>query len=75
MNDFVDSLKERSRRKVRREYEKGIITWDNEHKLFRDMEENQVVGLKFKSKGLDDLDKEMDDDSDIDEQIDDGDVE
>lgn len=40
MNDYVDSLKERSRRKVRREYDKGIITWDNEHKFFRDMEGN-----------------------------------
>lgn len=29
MNAFVDSLKERSKRKVKREYEKGIITWDN----------------------------------------------
>lgn len=57
MNDFIDSLKERSRRKIKREYEKGIITWDNQNKYFVDKEGQELVGLKFKAKGLDDLQK------------------
>jgi hypothetical protein len=30
MNDFLKTLKERSRRTVKRLYEKGTITWDAE---------------------------------------------
>lgn len=29
MNDFLKTLKERSRRTVKRQYEKGTIHWDN----------------------------------------------
>lgn len=36
MNDYIDTLRVRSQRKVHREYEKGIITWDNERKFFID---------------------------------------
>ena len=52
MNDYIDGLRLRSKRKVHREYEKGLITWDNEQKLFLDSEGNPIVGLHFKNKGM-----------------------
>lgn len=36
MNDFLKKLKERSRRTVKRQYEKGTIEWNNELLLFTD---------------------------------------
>lgn len=36
MNDFLKTLKERSRRTVKRLYEKGTITWEKEVNNFLD---------------------------------------
>jgi hypothetical protein len=36
MNAFLKTLKERSRRTVHRQYEKGTIRWDNDQGLFVD---------------------------------------
>ena len=48
MNEFLKTLKERSRRTVKRLYEKGTIKWDNENKTFID-EEGQALLLQFRN--------------------------
>ena len=63
MNDFIKSLKERSRRTVKRLFEKGKIHWKNEKGIFVDEEGNALV-LKFKG-GMDDK-SEGNDEDDID---------
>lgn len=47
MNDFIKSLKERSRRTVKRLYEKGKIEWKDGEGVFVDEEGNPLV-LKYK---------------------------
>jgi hypothetical protein len=44
----MKSLQERSRRTVRRNLEKGKISWDQEQQYFVDEESNKVTGLHFR---------------------------
>lgn len=48
MNEFVKTLKERSRRTVRRLMEKGTISWNEELNTFVD-EEDQPLALQFRN--------------------------
>ena len=72
MNDYIDGLRVRSKKRIHREYEKGIITWDNEEKCFLDSEGKELVGLHFKRKGLDDMfeDEEFGEDEELDDEND-----
>lgn len=67
MNEFVKTLKERSRRTVRRLMEKGTISWNEELNTFVD-EEDQPLALQFRN-GFANSSKnsEANDDEDIDE--------
>ena len=68
MNDYVKTLKERSRRTVKRLFEKGTIKWKPELNTFVD-EEGVAMTLQFRQ-GYGDkntLNGGDDDDEDIDE--------
>jgi hypothetical protein len=66
MNDFMKTLKERSRRTVKRLYEKGTVSWKIELNNFVDEEGNELT-LQFRH-GYGDKDTENEnDDDDIDE--------
>jgi hypothetical protein len=47
MNEFVKTLKERSRRTVKRLFDKGTITWNNDMQTFVD-EEGNSLALQFR---------------------------
>lgn len=67
MNDFLKKLKERSRRTVKRHYEKGTIEWNNELLIFTDTEGN-AFPVQFKQGFGDAASRqgESDDDDDYD---------
>lgn len=76
MNDYVKTLKERSRRTVKRLFEKGTIKWSAELNTFVD-EEGVAIPLQFRQ-GYGDkntLNGGDDDEEDIDEFGDDDDEE
>ena len=60
MKDFIESLRERSRRTIRRKLDKGTISWDKEKKYFIDEEGEELVGLHFRKVKIDDDDFEDD---------------
>lgn len=67
MNEFLKTLKERSRRTVKRLYEKGTITWDQEMNNFVD-EEGNTLPLQFRQGFGTNVGKEDgEDDEEIDE--------
>lgn len=68
MNDFLKTLKERSRRTVKRQFEKGTIEWSNELNTFVDGDGN-TLPLQFKQ-GFGGHDKEEGDE----DFSDDGDI-
>lgn len=47
MNEFLKTLKERSRRTVKRLHEKDAITWNNDLQQFVDLEGN-VLPVQFR---------------------------
>lgn len=48
MNAFLREMREKSKRKVMREYEKGNYLWDNLGRRFTDKSGNTITDLKFK---------------------------
>lgn len=42
MNFYLKELRERSKRKVMREYEKGNYQWDDEGRRFLDKDGNEI---------------------------------
>lgn len=53
MNDYVNTLRLRSQKKIARELQKGIIFWEPEMNYFIDAEGKEITGLHFKDKGFD----------------------
>ena len=47
MNEFLKTLKERSRRTVKRLFEKEAITWNNQQQNFVDVEGN-ILPVQFR---------------------------
>ena len=48
MNVVLDGLRERSKRRVMREYKRGDILWDNDKKIFTDKDGKEITDLKYK---------------------------
>ena len=67
MNEFLKTLKERSRRTVKRLFDKGTISWNNDLQTFQD-EEGKAITLHYRQGfgdnkgGEEDSDEEDNDD-------------
>lgn len=48
MNNCLKEMREKSKRKAMREYEKGNYLWDDQAKRFTDKNGNPLTDLKFK---------------------------
>lgn len=57
MNEFLKKLKERSRRTVKRQYEKGTIVWNNQLLQFTD-EEGNIFPVQFRQAFADSASKQ-----------------
>lgn len=67
MNQYLRELRERSKRKVMREYEKGNYEWDDQGRRFLDKEGKEVGELKFKMSKEGDFGEDMDEEGDMDD--------